>query len=263
MTNERDILNECKRLIKEQLHDEAVNLLSQVIAVTPSHELLYQRGEQYEYLGEFEKALDDFSSALLLEPNETNYLQARGVLLSSRLGRAEESLDDFSKAASLDPSSAVPHKHLSISHLLLGNLASAYDHAERAIDLDDSDGFSHYCLGRCLLAEKRFHSARTEFEIALKLGPQSARFWNGLSSACLGTGELDKAELYCQNGINLEASAMSYLSLARIQLDRANPQGAIESLETAKTFNLGYAEQVLLDGYLNRANDQLNDSTEE
>lgn len=262
MTNERDVLNECKRLIKEQLHDEAVNLLSQVIAATPNHELFYQRGEQYEYLGEFEKALDDFSSALLLEPNETNYLKARGVLLSSRLGRPEDSLDDFSKASSVDPSSAVPHQHMSISHLLLGNVNAACDHAERAIDLDDSDGFSHYCLGQCRLAEERFHSARTEFEIALKLGPQSARFWNGLTTACLRTGELDKAELYCQNAINLEASAMSYLSLARIQLDRANPQGAIESLETAKTFDLGYAEQVLLDGFLKMANAQLSDSTQ-
>jgi len=165
------------------------------------------------------------------------------VLLSSELGRVADSLNDFSKAAFLDPSSPVPHQHLSLCHLQLGNIDAACDHAERAIALDDSDGYSHYCLGQCRVSAERFHSAAKEFESALKLEPQSARFWMGLSTACKGTGELEKAELCCQNAISLQPSATSYIQLAKIQLDRENPPRAIESLETARTFDLGSARK--------------------
>ena len=78
MMNERDILDECRRLSKEERHEEAIHLLSQSIGLAPSHEFYHRRGHQYEYLGEFEKALDDFSSALQLEPNEISYLESRG-----------------------------------------------------------------------------------------------------------------------------------------------------------------------------------------
>ena len=250
MVNEREVLDECRRLNKDDLHEEAVNLLSQAITVSPSHTLFYQRGKQYENLGELGKALDDFSSALQFEPNEKRYLESRGVLLSSRLGRVADSLSDFDRVASLDPFSPVPHQHLSLCHLQLGNLDAAFDHAERAISLNDSNGYSHYCLAQCRLAGDRFHSAAKEFEIASKLEPNNARFLMGLSAACAGMGELDKAEICCQKAINLDASATAYIQLARIQLNRANPQRAIESLEMAITFDLEDAEKALVDGYL-------------
>lgn len=230
MASEREILDECRRLISDGLHEEAVILLTQAIAVTPRHELFYQRAELYECLGEFSKALDDVSLAVQLEPNETAYLEFRGLLLSSRLGRVEESLGDFITASSLDPSRPYSHQQLTLGYLQLGRLDAACDHAEKAIAVDDSNGWSHYCLGQCRLAAKRFHSAAREFESALRLGPQSARFWIGLGAACENIGELERAEVCLRNAIRLEASASSYIDLAAIQLDKGNPRGAIDSL---------------------------------
>jgi len=253
MASERDDLIECSRLIENGLYGDAVDLLSQAVACTPSSELYYLRGQQYENLGQFEKALDDYSSALQLKPDEEKYLESRGVLLSSQLGRVTDSLVDFNRASLISQLSPVPHQHLSLCHLQLGNIDVACSHAERAVALGHSDGFSHYCLGQCRLAAERFHSAVKEFEIALNSQPQNARFWIGLSTAFEGTGNLEKAEWCCQKAIDLQASAMSYIRLARIQLDKANPQSAIENLETAKRFDLGEVEQVLVDSYLEMA----------
>ena len=105
MTNERDILDECRRLGKEERHEDAINRLSQVIAVAPSHQLYHQRGMHYERLGKFDMALADFSSALLREPNEPSYLESRGVLLSSR-----HSSLGFRRRESIATNGHLPHQ---------------------------------------------------------------------------------------------------------------------------------------------------------
>jgi tetratricopeptide (TPR) repeat protein len=257
MTNERDILDECRRLGKEERHEDAINRLSQVIAVAPSHQLYHQRGMHYERLGKFDMALADFSSALLREPNEPSYLESRGVLLSSRLGRVADALSDFSRAASVSPSSPVPHQHLTLCHLQLGNIDAACGHADRAIELDATDPYSHYCLGQCRLAEERFHSAAEQFEIALQSDPHCARSWAGLCDARLGTGQIQRAQECCEKVINLEPSGRGYIRLARIQLDLANPSGAIDSLKSAMTGDLSSVEKTLVDGYLEQARQNL------
>jgi len=250
MSSRRDILDEYRRLVEQERRHEAIKLLSQVIATAPSHELYSLLGEEYEHLGEYEKAVDSYSSAIELEPNQTKYLESRGVLLSTRLSRVEESLDDFHRAAEIDPTRPGLQQQLSLSYLQLGNLDAACDHAERAIALGDSNGYSHYCLGQCRLAAERYRSAVKQFQIALKLNPENPRFWKGLCTTHEKMGELDRAESCCENAIKFEPLARSYIKLAKIQLGRANPQGAITSLETAKTLELQEDEQFLVDGYL-------------
>jgi tetratricopeptide (TPR) repeat protein len=253
MDVERDVLEKGQQLSEKHHYRAAIDLLSQAIEAAPSHKLYFSRGQQHEHLGEFHKAFGDYSAAIQLAPHETMYLESRGVLSCSRLARVADAIADFNKIVELNPISAIPHQRLCLCYLQSGNVDVACDHAERAISLDDSDGYSHYCLGQCRLAEKRFHSAAKEFEIALRLQAGNARFWMGLSAACQGTGDLERAETSCKNGVNLDPSASSYIHLARIQLELGQLQSASKSLESARAFDLTEIERILVDGYTRRA----------
>lgn len=96
----------------------------------------------------------------------------------------EEARALFRRALDLDPHYARAHAGLSLSWFnewscqfwdrFQANGQLAYEHAHRALDLDDSDAMLHVVIGRVLLYRREFEQASWYFDRALALCPNDA-----------------------------------------------------------------------------------------
>ena len=63
---------------------------------------LVKKGTQFNIEGDFEKALSYFDQAIILQPNNPDLLNKKGVSLRG-LGRYDEAIECFNKSLQLDP----------------------------------------------------------------------------------------------------------------------------------------------------------------
>ena len=63
---------------------------------------LIRKGNEYLTNGKFEESLSCFDQACILQPNNPDLLNKKGIALRG-LGRYDEALDCFNKSLQLDP----------------------------------------------------------------------------------------------------------------------------------------------------------------
>lgn len=247
------ILKECMELDSRGDYRESITRLDEAISTNPGEsKLFYQRGIRYERLEEYSLALKDYSTALEMEPT-MEYWVTRGRLVFDKFRRAEEAVEDFMFAIAADPTSPIPHQHLSLCYLLIGDSYKAHKHAEHAVNLDDKDAFSYFCKAKCDIAAKKWSSAIEQIRIATELDSKSSLYWDALGRSYLGTKDTEQAIECYKKAIIFGPSAARYIRLARIQLDLGDVEAAIENLNFAKEFELGEVDRILVEGYLSVA----------
>lgn len=111
-------------------------------------------------------------------------LRGLALLRQGRLEADEEARRLFASALELDPHYARAHGGMSLSYFnewgcqlwnrFRENGQAAYEHAHRALDIDDSDPILNIVIGRILLYDRRFEQASWYFDRALALCPNDA-----------------------------------------------------------------------------------------
>lgn len=100
--------------------DEALELANQAIASSPKEPKLYlARGYIHQYERRHQKAVDDFSKAIKLDPDSTEAWQRRGEE-RFKLAQFKESVADFERVIQLQPQQAPYHWQLGISYYYTG-----------------------------------------------------------------------------------------------------------------------------------------------
>lgn len=100
--------------------DEALQLANQAIASSPKEPKLYlARGYIHQYERRHQKAVDDFSKAIELNPNSIEAWQRRGEE-RFKLAQFKESVADFERVIQLRPQRAPYHWQLGISYYYAG-----------------------------------------------------------------------------------------------------------------------------------------------
>ncbi len=94
-------------LLEQQDWVRACNAFTKVLAVNPKHyDALIQRGLLYSILGQYVDALQDFSVAIEVNPNESSAYFHRGKFYHRNLWVKDKSLADYSEAIRLSPNNA-------------------------------------------------------------------------------------------------------------------------------------------------------------
>lgn len=100
--------------------EEALQLANQAIASSPKEPKLYlARGYIHQYERRHQKAVDDFSKAIELEPDSMEAWQRRGEE-RFKLAQFKESVADFERVIQLQPQRAPHHWQLGISYYYTG-----------------------------------------------------------------------------------------------------------------------------------------------
>lgn len=138
----------------------------------------------------------------------------------SELARAIElAYHAYEKAISLAPTIGVTYRQYADFALRSGNGKSALIQAQRAVDLDATDGIAYGILGWTQLQNGDLVAARDAFEQAVKWRPDSADFHLGLATVYFQQGELDAARRAVQQSLMLDPTNPPALTL-EVQLEK-------------------------------------------
>ncbi len=114
--------------------DDAVELYTKLITLSPNHFIYNHRGLVYFTLSEYEKAIDDFTEAIRMEPKDTRVYTNRG-LTYRMLKKYDLSLKDFEKSIELNPLWPDTFYGRSLTYYDLGDMDNAIKDCDKAIGL--------------------------------------------------------------------------------------------------------------------------------
>lgn len=115
-----------------------------------NYDFYFNRGALFLRDGDYEKAIENFSKALLLNPNSARALNLRGIACfhQKNYRMAEE---QFKRALALDASYVEATNNLASTYFASRELDKARDMFEKALALSPDSVAAHYSLGTLLL----------------------------------------------------------------------------------------------------------------
>ncbi|MYE26358.1 MAG: tetratricopeptide repeat protein [Chloroflexi bacterium] len=164
------------RIGRQQLADkdymEAIETFSALLRQRPdSAPAYYSRGAaRYHARTDLDKAVNDLTTALRLEPNQHKAYRLRG-LVRAQLGDWAGLRDDCSLALQFHPTSAELHSLRGTACYRLKDYEAALANFDDAVRLDASQHESFYKRGLARHRQSNLTGAFEDFQQALKLNP--------------------------------------------------------------------------------------------
>jgi len=129
-----DLLVEAMNAHLENRLNDAIDLYTQLILVSPNHYIYNHRGLVYFTLSEYNKAINDFTTAIQMAPKDTRVYTNRG-LTYRMLKKYDESLKDFNKSLELNPLWPDTFYGRSLTYYDLGDIRHALEDCDKAISI--------------------------------------------------------------------------------------------------------------------------------
>ncbi len=114
--------------------ERAVEIYSHLIIISPNHYIYNHRGLVYFSLSQYELALEDFTTAIGIEPRDTRVYTNRG-LTYRMLKQFELALEDFQQSLELNPLWSDTFYSRALTYYDMGDLKSAIEDCDSAIAL--------------------------------------------------------------------------------------------------------------------------------
>jgi tetratricopeptide (TPR) repeat protein len=139
--------------------------------------IIHQEGHDFMIKGDYLKAIDCFSMALLQHPDHADIYSDRGVSYL-HLKMETEAMADFNYALKLQPDYGYRYAARAYAKDFFGDTEAAIEDYEKAIELDPEDAVSYNNIG--LLQEKKGYKveAQKNFERADKLSKMENRLYD-------------------------------------------------------------------------------------
>lgn len=126
-------------LFKANRQKEAIDACTEILSVEPSHTQTYiNRGSIYGEIGKYEKAIEDFDHAELLDSQNPNIYNNRGWMYM-QLKQYDKALSDLNYAISLEPTD-IEHFNRANVYRELGEWQKALDDYELSLSLHNQPG---------------------------------------------------------------------------------------------------------------------------
>jgi tetratricopeptide (TPR) repeat protein len=146
-----------------EAYDEAIRLQSSA----SRHDL---RGETHRMLGQYDKALVDFTRSLELSPGDAWTLSKRGQVLHE-LKRYDEALADFDTVISLNAGSPWYWYLHAETHRTIGQYNQALSDINQAVELSSEYVWGIMTRGRIQSELKNYDAAIADFNKAIEIDP--------------------------------------------------------------------------------------------
>jgi len=136
---------------------------SAALRINPNYDKAYiGRGELYRRAGRVDEAFGDFDTT------DPRAYHRRGLIYQTR-NQHQFAIDDFSTAISLQPDAPEPYNARAISYLALSQLDNAFDDANFAIELDRNNAESWLNQGLVYEARGENERAARSYRRALQI----------------------------------------------------------------------------------------------
>jgi tetratricopeptide (TPR) repeat protein len=228
-------------LLHLEQYDQLLSLTSQYINVFPKEpDIPLLQGYVHKHEGLREEARQDFSEALNRDPEIVTAYVNRGYILND-LHQAKPAAEDFDAALQREPNNGEAHlgqayanlglhkpqaalRQADLAEKVLGDsrdihvirataygredmLLKAADEYRAALKFTPDDGALHLGLGNTLFAERRYHDAIDELQIAVKDSGEDAEVYALLARSYANLQERESTLRYVQLAEQKVASA--------------------------------------------------------
>jgi tetratricopeptide (TPR) repeat protein len=149
----------------------AIQDYTTAITLNPVEYLAYRsRGIAYYEMGQLDRAIEDFTAAIMLRPTRADLYASRGLVFEA-MGQFDNAMEDLNKAITLDPSSVDAYLNRGVTFEHMNQLDRAVEDYDKTITLNPSDFLAYTNRGIAFNKMGRVEKAIEDFDKALSLNP--------------------------------------------------------------------------------------------
>jgi len=173
--------------------EKAIADFSKAIEIYPKWAVTYyNRGVAYEKLGEQQKSIVDYSAAIGIDPKYSEAYYNRGIVYGN-MGQMELAMADFSKAVEIQPDYKNAFYNRGVCYLSQGQWDKSIDDFTKVIEMDPNHAKSYSNRGAAWANLGEWDKAIADYSKALEMEPNLATTFNNRGNAYMNTGQFEKA----------------------------------------------------------------------
>lgn len=191
---------------------------------------LTHRGAAYYRMGDYDRAIGDYTRVMALDSRNASTYSARGAAFH-RKQAFHQALADFNRAIELDAGAASAYTGRGSVYLRTGVLDRAIADHTRAIEISPGYALAYDNRGAAYAAKGDYDRAIADHTRAVDLEPGNARYIEFLGYAKYLNGEYNKAASDLSRALEKEADlyAMIFRYLARARMGHAGVEAELEA----------------------------------
>jgi len=129
---------------------------------------LIEKADEEMQKGDYQKALAIYSEANIKAPKDAETLFKMGYVLDKQ-ERDNEAMDYYKEALELDPNNSYIHQAMASIYRKTQEFASARNHLNASLKIDDKNPITYYNYGNLLVDMKHFDEAKEMYKKTLEL----------------------------------------------------------------------------------------------
>jgi len=174
-------------------YEKAIEDQTQALKIDPNFAGAYlNRALAYANKGDYEKAIDDYNKALEIDPNYTDAYLNRGLAYFAK-HEYDKAIADYTQAIKLNPNYAKPYNNRGNVYTRLEEYDKAIADYNEAIRIDPNLADAYYNRGNAYGHKGNYEQAIIEYTQALKINPNFAGAYNNRGVAYFMLNQNEKA----------------------------------------------------------------------
>ena len=246
-------LNEASTLYYKNEYDNSMKIVNDVLRLNPKNEWGYVlRGDLFEKNKEYNKAINDYTNAINIDPESGAALSAylgRGVLCY-RKGEYDKVIMDFSRVLSMMPINNYSRELVFYVYCARAGAYYARDEYEKAvedytkaIDINKKDASVFFCRGLTYWSKKEYDKALDDYTQAIAVNNKYTDAYITRADIYIRKGQYDNAINDCEQfiknnkGDSFYKMDVPYTILGTAYWGKRDDERAITYLEKAMEIN--------------------------
>jgi tetratricopeptide (TPR) repeat protein len=229
-----------KALLEKKEYDKAINAFTDAIRLDPNDVAAYfNRGLAYDNQHKFDEAIRDYTEAIRLDPNDVAAYYGRGLAYYKQ-HKFDEAIRDYTEAIRLDPNDVAAYVNRGGAYYGQRKFHEAIRDYTEAIRLDSSATLAYNCRGIAYADQGDLDSAIHDFTDAIRLDPNDAAAYFNRGLAYYNQHKLDEAVRDCNEAIRIDPNHVDAYNLrGSAYADRGKLDEAKADFATADRLKAG------------------------
>ena len=204
----------------------------------------YSRGIEYGDLGQWDKAIDDYSTAIEIDPKFSDAYSSRGIEYGD-LGQWDKAIDDYNRSIEIDPKIPMTYSDCGIAYGNLGQWNKAIANYNKAIEIDPKFAQAYSNRGIALSNLGQFNEAISDFSKAIEINPKYVEAYSNRGIAYRNLRQFEKSITDYSSAIDIDPkykNAYSNRGIAYMNLGQSDKalSDFSKAIEIDPTYSMGY-----------------------
>jgi Bardet-Biedl syndrome 4 protein len=169
-------------------HKNALDVFSEAEKLSPEdREVFHSQGMCFLYLKQYDNAVEAFETANSIQRYEATFIQLARVY--RLLGKEEEALRCYMDALEGSPENAEILTAIGLLFLRLGNNTKAFEHLGNSLTYDPKNPKTILAAGSIIQDNQDMDVALIKYRVAACQTPNSPQLWNNIGMCFFGKGK--------------------------------------------------------------------------